>query len=450
MSPSSLQHDVLLSGLRQHLHALPSAAAEDPLLVEQLSRARLALLGEASHGTHEFYDFRAALSRRLIQHYGFKAVAIEGDWPDALRADRFVRDNPSDDDEDPDAALGSFERFPRWLWRNSDVTAFIAWLRIHNLQREERMHCGFYGLDLYSMHASMRAVIEYLDDNDPDAAARARDRYACFDHVQADPQQYGLQAHLGVGPKCETEVVAQLVDLQLRKLARSGRSPAGDAWFHAVQQAHVVRNAEQYYRMMFAGRTASWNLRDTHMADTLDLLADHLGDGEPARLIVWAHNSHVGDARATEMGDDGQLTLGQIARQRHPREVALVGFTTHEGSVIAAHDWDEPAQRMRVRPSLPGSWEELFHETGLARFYVTGADMKRVVGEGAERLQRAIGVVYRPATERRSHYLHARLADELDVVIHIDSTRGVEPLDPIDDQAHTPADELAETFPTGV
>ena len=418
-------------------------------LVELVAHKRIVMVGEASHGTHEFYDFRAALSRRLIQHYGFAAVAIEGDWPDALRVDRFVRDQPTDDD-DAIAALSGFERFPRWMWRNEDVAAFIAWLHGHNSQREERQRCGFYGLDLYSLHASMRAVIEYLDDNDRDAAARARERYACFDHVQGDAQQYGLQAHLGLGPKCETEVVAQLVEMQLRKLARSGRSPAGDAWFKAVQQAHVVRNAEQYYRAMFGGRSASWNLRDTHMADTLDLLADHLGDGAPAKLIVWAHNSHVGDARATEMGDDGQLTLGQIARQRHPGDVALVGFTTHEGTVIASHDWDEPAERKRVRSSLPGSWEELMHEASLPRFYLTASDMKRVIGDGVERLQRAIGVVYRPQTERRSHYLHARLADEFDIVIHIDATRGVEPLDPIDDQAHTPAHELPETFPTGV
>jgi erythromycin esterase-like protein len=268
--------------------------------------------------------------------------------------------------------------------------------------------------------------------------------------VQSDPEQYGLQAHLGIGPKCETEVVAQLVEIQLRKLARSGRSPAGDAWFHAVQQAHVVRNAEAYYRMMFAGRSASWNLRDTHMADTLDLLSEHIGEGEPAKIIVWAHNSHVGDARATEMGRDGQLTLGQIARQRHPGEVALIGMTTNAGTVIAADDWDELGERMRVRPGLPGSWEELLHAAGLPRFYLTSSDMKRVVGEHAERLQRAIGVVYRPATERRSHYLHARLADEFDLVVHIDSTRGVEPLEPSEPPAATPADELPETFPTGV
>jgi erythromycin esterase-like protein len=418
-------------------------------IVELVARRRIVMIGEATHGTHEFYDYRAALSRRLIQHHGFAAVAIEGDWPDALRVDRYVRDGATDD-ESAEATLDSFERFPRWMWRNGDVAAFVAWLRGHNGHLDERRRVGFYGLDLYSLHASMRAVIEYLEDNDHDAAARARERYACFDHVAGDAEQYGMQAHLGIGPKCETEVVAQLVEMQLRKLARSGRSPAGDAWFHAVQQAHVVRNAEGYYRTMFAGRSASWNLRDTHMADTLDLLANHLGDGEPAKLIVWAHNSHVGDARATEMGDDGQLTLGQLARQRHPRDVALIGFTTHAGAVIAADDWEQPAERMRVRPGLPGSWEELFHEAELRRFFLTSEDIARVIGRRAERLQRAIGVVYRPETERRSHYLHARLADEFDIVIHIDSTRGVEPLDPIDTLSATPAQELPETFPTGV
>lgn len=418
-------------------------------LVELVAHKRIVMIGEATHGTHELADFRAALTRRLIQHHGFAAVAIEGDWPDALRVDRYVRDQATDDDT-AQSALGAFERFPRWLWRNEDVAGFLAWLRAHNLHADERRRAGFYGLDLYSLHASVRAVIQYLEDNDHGAAARARERYACFDHVDSHPQHYGLQAHLGIGPKCETEVVAQLVEMQLRKLARSGRSPTGDAWFHAVQHAHVVRNAEAYYRMLFAGRTAAWNLRATHMADTLDMLANHLGDGEPARLVVWAHNSHVGDGRATELGDGGQLTLGQLVRQRHRDQVALIGFLTYEGTVIAAPDWDEPGERMRLLPALPGSWEELLHEAGHPRFYLTAADMKRVVGPRAERLQRAIGVVYRPDTERRSHYLHARLADELDLVIYIDSTRAVQPLDPSEASPAIPAHELPETFPTGV
>jgi erythromycin esterase-like protein len=414
-----------------------------------VAHKRLVLLGEASHGTHEFYDLRAALTRRLVSEHGFSAVAIEGDWPDALRADRYVRG--LGDDEDTDSALGAFERFPRWMWRNEDVASLIDWLRLHNLERTEADRVGFYGLDIYSLHASMRAVITYLDDNDREAAARARARYSCFDHViDVDPQHYGMQAHLGLGPKCETEVVAQLVEMQLRKLARSGRSPDGDAWFHAVQQAHVVRDAEAYYRAMFAGRTESWNLRDTHMADTVDMVASHIGAGTPAKLIIWAHNSHVGDARATEMGDDGQITLGQLVRERHPGETALVGFTTHDGMVVAAHDWDEPAEKKRVQPSLPDSWERLFHDSSSSRFYLRTADLKRAVGDGVERLQRAIGVIYRPETERRSHYFHARLADELDLVVHIDSTRAVEPLDAIDVQESGDELELPETYPTGV
>lgn len=413
-----------------------------------VAHKRLVLLGEATHGTHEFYDLRAALTRRLVSEHGFAAVAVEGDWPDALRTDRYIRGQG--DDESADEALGAFERFPRWMWRNEDVSSLVDWLRAYNLERKERERIGFYGLDLYSLHASIRAVVTYLDDIDHEAASRARERYACFDHVEGDAQEYGMQAHLGIGPKCETEVVAQLVEMQLRKLARSGRSPVGDAWFHAVQQAHVVRNAEAYYRTMFAGRNASWNLRDTHMADTVDMIANHLGEGSPAKLVIWAHNSHVGDARATEMGDDGQVTLGQLLRERHPGETALVGFSTHEGSVIAAHDWDEPAERKRVQPALDGSWEQLFHETEIPRFYLTSGDLRRVVGESAQRLQRAIGVIYRPQTERRSHYFEARLAEEMDIVVHVDATRSLEPLDPMDSEEHTPEHELPETFPTGV
>jgi erythromycin esterase-like protein len=410
-------------------------------LAETIAHKRLVLLGEATHGTHEFYDLRAALTRRLMRRHDFAAVCIEGDWPDALRVDRYLRD--IGDDESAGDALGGFERFPRWMWRNHEMLELVEWLHAHG-------GGGFYGLDLYSMHSSIRALLQYLDENDPAAAARARARFACFDHAGLDPQTYGMQATLGIGPRCEAEVVAQLVEMHGRKIARSGRSPAGDAWFHAVQQAHVIRDAEAYYRAMFGGRAASWNLRDTHMADTLDMIANHLGDGAPAKLIVWAHNSHVGDARATEMGDEGQLTLGQLVRARHPNESVLVGFTTYEGSVIAAEDWDEAPRRERVRPGLPGSWEELFHAAECPRFYVTSAAMKRVVGERAERLQRAIGVVYRPETERRSHYLHARLADEFDVVVHVDSTRGVDPLDHLEPPPTTPEPEPAETYPTGI
>ncbi|MBA3395049.1 MAG: erythromycin esterase family protein [Deltaproteobacteria bacterium] len=419
-------------------------------LLDLIGEARVVLLGEATHGSHEFYELRAALTRKLIGQRGFAAVAIEGDWPDALRVDRYIRS--LGDDDTADEALGAFQRFPTWMWRNTDVAALVEWLRHHNGSRGADGRVGFYGLDLYSLHASIRAVLSYLGDNDADAAGRARSRYACFDHADQDPQQYGMKAHLEMSSSCEREVIEQLVEMQRRHAARSGRAPSGDSWFHAMQNAHVVKDAEAYYRTMFGGRNASWNLRDTHMADTLDMLAEHLGTkGDPAKLVVWAHNSHVGDARATELGDSGQLSLGQLMRQRHPDEVALVGFTTHTGTVECAYDWDEPGAVEDVRPSLPGSWEELFHEIGIPRFMITSSALRRVVGDEVTRLHRAIGVVYRPKTERRSHYYDARLADQYDLIVHVDETSAVEPLEP-DDKPVTAreAHELPETYPTGM
>lgn len=418
-------------------------------LLDLIGNARLVLIGEASHGTHEFYDLRASLTRKLIAERGFAGVAIEGDWPDALRVDRYVR--RGGDDETAEDALGGFDRFPTWMWRNEEVATFVEWLRGHNGRRPADTRAGFYGIDLYSLHASMAAVLSFLGEVDPEAASRARERYSCFEHA-ADAQQYGMKAHFGLEDDCETEVIEQLVEMQRRHSARSGRTPQGIAWFHAMQNAHVVRDAEAYYRTMFKGRNESWNLRDTHMADTVDMLAANLGSpGQPAKLVVWAHNSHVGDARATAMGDEGQITLGQLMRQRHPDEVGLIGFTTHRGVVECAHDWDEPGHREVVRPSLPGSWEELFNASGIPRFMVTSAALRRGVGESVERLHRAIGVVYRPETERRSHYYEARLAEQYDVVVHIDETHAVRPLDRVmEPPAAGPEAEPPETFPSGM
>ena len=422
-------------------------------LVDLIGGSRLVLIGEASHGTHEFYDLRASLTRKLITQRGFAGVAVEGDWPDALRVDRYVRQ--AGDDEAAGDALGSFERFPTWMWRNTDVAAFVDWLHRWNHVRAPDQRAGFYGLDLYSLHASISAVLSFLSEADPEAARTARERYACFDHHGDDPERDGMQAQLGLVHSCEDEVVAQLVEMQRRHAARSGRMPSGDGWFHAMQNAHVIKDAEAYYRAMFAGRSASWNLRDTHMADTLDLLAGQLGKpGQPAKLVVWAHNSHVGDARATAMGESGALTLGQLMRQRHPGEVALIGMTTHVGGVRCARDWNEPAIIERVRPSLAGSWEDVLHDVGVARFYVTATKLRRALGDRPaelERLHRAIGVIYRPESERRSHYYQAHLADQFDVVIHVDETHAVRPL------ARTPSvttaggdPDLPETFPTGI
>jgi erythromycin esterase-like protein len=386
-------------------------------IAAQLADREVVLLGEATHGSHEFYALRAAISRRLIAAHGFSAIAIEGDWPDAQRAARFVRGEGGD--RDAAHALGDFRRFPTWMWRNHEVVELLTWLR------EQASHTGFYGLDLYSLHASAAQVLAYLDRVDPAAALRARQRYACFDHLE--PEQYARFTHLGLSEDCEEEVVAQLAEMQRAALAN-------DAAFEAVQNAHVVRDAEAYYRAMFGGRQASWNLRDTHMADTLDALAAR------GKVIVWAHNSHVGDARATAMGDGGEITLGQLARLRH--RVALVGFTTYDGTVACARDWDEPVYIERVRPALPGSWEQMFHQVGLPRFAVAASELPA----GAH-LHRAIGVVYRPETERRSHYFAARMREQFDLVIHVDRTRAVSPL-----EVGQPGsiEELPETFPTGV
>jgi erythromycin esterase-like protein len=389
---------------------------------------------------------RAMLTRRLISEQGFAAVAVEADWPDAQRLNAFV--HGEGDDGTAEQALGDFERFPRWMWRNAEVVELVRWLRAHNdpLPREQR--AGFHGLDLYSLHASMRAVVAYLEGVDPEAARRARERYACFDAYGPDPQAYGHATAYGFQEGCSDEVVKQLLELQQRP-TRGGREE--DARFHAEMNARLARDAEAYYRTMYAGRNEGWNLRDTHMADMADALADFLSrqrGGGPARLVIWAHNSHLGDARATQLGDQGELNLGQLLRERHGRETFNVGFTTYTGTVIAAREWDEPGLRRRVRPALRGSYEHLFHEVGLPSFLLRMEDLgEAAAGLRERRLERAIGVVYAPRTERWSHYFHADLPAQFDAVIHYDDTRALEPLDA--DAGHEEED-AADTYPFGL
>jgi erythromycin esterase-like protein len=380
---------------------------------------------------------------------GFTAVAVEADWPDAYRVNRYVRGS---DDVDAVQALADFRRFPSWMWRNLDVVEFVEWLHAHNdALPADAPRVGFYGLDLYSLHASMEAVVRYLEKVDPDAAKRARARYACFDHFGGDTQIYGSVTGAGLARSCEDEVVSQLLDLQSRAAdyARRDGRVAEDELFHAEQNARLVRNAEAYYRSMFLAEVPSWNLRDRHMAETLEALVAHLDrQSGPAKVVVWAHNSHLGDARATEMGRRGELNVGQLVRERYGRGAVLVGFTTHHGTVTAASDWGGPAERKRVRPALPGSYEAMFHATGLARFLLALRD-GGTVSEGLRDpgLERAIGVVYRPETERRSHYFYARLPDQFDAVLHFDETRAVEPLERT---AEWDAGEVPETFPFAV
>ena len=418
-------------------------------LLEGIGDARVVLLGAATHGTHEFYRERAFITSRLIAEKGFAAVAVEADWPDAYRINRYLRGTSSD--EQAVQAVADFGRFPTWMWRNADVLDFIGWLRTHNDSQPVDTRAGFYGLDLYSLRASMQAVLAYLAKVDPEAAGRARRRYGCFDHFGEEMQEYGYAAGFGLHPSCESEVVSQLLELH-RKTAeyasRDGRV-APDEFFYAEQNARLVRNAEEYYRTMFKGRAESWNLRDLHMVDTLRELLRFLDRTRPdARVVVWAHNSHLGDARATEMGEQGELNVGQLVREEYAARAVLVGFTTYTGTVTAAAEWDGPAHRKHVRPALAGSYERLFHDVQIPRFMLPlRTDPELASALTAPRLERAIGVLYMPESERRSHYFHARLSQQFDFVLHFDETRAVEPLERT---AKWEAGEVAETFPSGL
>ena len=428
---------------------LTGSAQDYDALMRRVGDARLVLLGEASHGTHEFYRERAQITKRLIQEKGFTTIAVEADWPDACRINRFVRGSRGD--ADAVDALEDFERFPQWMWRNADVLDFVGWLREHNdAQPTEDSKTGFYGLDLYSLHASIDAVISYLMKEDVAAAERARVHYACFDRFDRDVQTYGLASAMGVTASCEAAVIQALTELRVKKseyLRGEGRG-AVDEFFCAEQNSIVIKNAEQYYRTMFRGEVSSWNLRDRHMMDTLLSLIRYLEQYQhPAKVVVWAHNSHLGNASATEMGERGEFNLGQLVRQRFGPEAVAIGFTTHSGTVTAASDWDAPAERKYVRPAVSDSYEDLFHHVGHARFWL---DLALHPGLAMElrnaRLERAIGVIYRPETELVSHYFRARLPDQFDGVLHFDKTRAVEPLE----RTVRKGIEVEETFPSGL
>ena len=395
---------------------------------------------------HEFYAHRAHVTRRLIVECGFRAVVVEADWPDAYRVNRYVRHESADGSAVE--ALTDFKRFPTWMWRNADVVEFVEWLHEHNEGLPPEQQTGFYGMDLYALHASMRAVLEYLDTHDPEAARRARDRYSCFDRYGGDPQAFAYTEEFGL-ESCEGDVIAVLTELQRRSATLiPGDLIARDEYFFAEQNARLVKNAEEYYRTMFRGGTESWNRRDRHMTGTIEALQHYLGEpAHPAKLVVWAHNSHLGDARATQMGQRGELNVGQLMREHFPGTTCLVGYTTSHGTVTAASDWDEPVELKRVRPALPDSYEHLFHELPNPRFLLPLRDERVRRCLMKPRLERAIGVIYRPESERQSHYFHASLSSQFDAVLHFDHTSAVRPLE-ITTQWTAP--EVPETFPTGV
>jgi erythromycin esterase-like protein len=418
-------------------HACELSSPTDPALPNTLTglgEARVVLLGEATHGTAEFYEARATLTRRLIERHGFTVVAIEGDWPDAAQVDAFVRGTPVT------ATAPAFARFPTWMWRNEEAAAFIRWLKAWNERVAPERRAGFYGLDLYSLSTSIEAVLRYLDEVDPATAREARANYACLAPWMRNPTGYGRAALSAGFALCEEKVLATLRRLLERRLELMARD--GASFFDAAQNARLVANAERYYRVMYHGSRESWNLRDRHMFETLRHL---LETGPRTRAVVWAHNSHIGDARATEMGRSGELNLGQLCREAWGDAVRLVGFGTDHGTVAAADDWDEPVRIKRVRPALAGSIERACHQTGVPRFHLPLRDAPELADAlRRDLLERAIGVVYRPETERWSHYFDASLAGQFDHYLWFDETRAVTPLP----ARQEPGPE--ETFPFGL
>ena len=437
-----------LPSARQTAQAIANACEPLPTLEEEeafgaqfdrFGEAKMVLLGEASHGTSEFYRARAAITQRLIKHHGFNMVAVEADWPDAAHIDRHVRHRPVVGEE-----RQAFTRFPAWMWHNTEVETFTEWLRQHNASLPFQQRTSFRGLDIYSLRASMVAVLDYLDRIDPDAANLARQRYSCLTPWHSEPALYGHAVLRGEQDACEEAVVAQLqtlLDHRLEYMAKEN----GEAYFNATQNARVVRAAEQYYRLMYRGSTQSWNLRDRHMFNTLQQLIQ--AKGPDAKVVVWAHNSHIGNASATEMGWQGQFNIGELCRNAYGDQAVLIGFGTQSGYVAAADNWDSPMQIKQVVPSRTDSFERIFHETQLPRALI---DLRHSHHTDARdrltptRLERAIGVIYRPESEYYSHYFKASLAEQFDAYVWFDETIPITPLP--SERPHG----VPDTYPFGV
>jgi erythromycin esterase-like protein len=430
-----IQHTIGL--LKHYGEPLPDlGSAEFGAAFERFGGAQVVLLGEATHGTSEFYRARAAISRMLIERHGFNIVAVEADWPDGARIDGFVRHKSAEASEQQ-----AFARFPTWMWRNVEVHDFVLWLRAHNEKLASNRRVEFRGLDIYSLGSSIAAVLAYLDKNNPEGAREARRRYGCLTPWQDEPARYGRAVLHGRKP-CEPEVVAQLQDLLNSRLDRIEHDD--EAFFDAAQNARIVRAAEQYYRIMYEGSRESWNLRDRHMFDTLQHLIHARTD---AKAIVWAHNSHIGNAAATSMGWQGEFNIGELCRTAYGDDAVAIGGGTHSGTVAAADDWDEPMRVKNVLPARDGSYERLFRDTGLPRSLTdwrphARADLRDALSQ--PRTERAIGVVYRPETEYLSHYFEAVLSEQFDAYVWFEETRAITSLSP----EYTKA--MPETYPFGL
>ena len=420
----------VVEAIRQHARPVANDPGDYDDLLELIGDNQFVLLGDATHGTSEFYRERARITRRLIVEKGFTVVAIEADWPDAYDLNEFVHGRGPASAE---AALSTFDRFPRWMWGNRETAELLQWMREHNQSAGRNAPVGIYGLDLYSVPESVDAVLAFLRTDDPAAATRAARRYACFDRYRrGGMQEYGREVAGGTGRGCSAAAAEQFQELSIRVTRDgTGHRPGDDELVSAWQSARVVLNGEAYYRSMYVGGVASWNLRDSHMADTIDALSAHLNEGAEtrAKLIVWAHNSHLGDARVTERSERGEHNVGQLMRQRHDGQSVLIGLTTYNGTVLAAAEWGAEGRAQPLRPALPGSFSALFHETGLPAFTLRLRGNSKVAQALAgSRLQRFVGVIYAPQTERQSHYFETDLSRQYDAVIHIDRTTAVAPL----------------------
>lgn len=431
--------------IKKNLQPLTGEKDDYDSLIKMAKNSRFVLIGESTHGTKEFYKIRADITKRLIDELGFDAVAIEGDWPDAYRVNRYV--NASNSNGGATQALEDFERFPTWMWQNREVLSFVKWLRCYNTVNTKAA-IGFYGLDLYSLHSSIAAVIHYLEEVNPEAATRARSHYSCLADFPASSSSV-LQA---LDHKCKEEIVQQLEDLRQNSfeyLKKDGFL-AKEELFCAEQNAKVVKSAQSYYHSLYLSEESSWNLRDSHMANTLEELSSHLQEThhKPAKIVVWAHNSHIGDARATDMSKRGELNLGQLMREKYPDETLLIGFSTYQGKVSAASNWDMPVEFKTVLPALKDSIEEVLHKTAVKNFILKFRDNAELTKAlDTPLLERFIGVIYQPRTERQSHYYHAHISKQFDALIYLDETTAVQPLK---SETRWIQNDLDETFPFGI
>ncbi|HCS64821.1 MAG TPA: erythromycin esterase [Cellvibrio sp.] len=436
----------IVSLVQKSAHKLEKSAEDYSSLVNLCANKPFILLGEATHGTQEFYQARCEITKQLILHHGLNLIAIEGDWPSAYRVNRYVHMQGTD--TNANEALSDFKRFPLWMWRNTVVLEFVEWLRKYNENVPSAKQVGFYGLDMYSLYESVAAVLEYLDQVDPEAGLKAREYYSCLDHI-GNRGHYGYAFESTHQSSCKNDVIRVLVNLRERSLVYVNERDAmsEDEQFQAEQNARLIQSAEGYYRQMLDSRVNTWNLRDSHMFETLDNLYHYVSNRlkSPAKIAVWEHNSHIGDARATYMRSIGQHNVGQLVRQDYGDDCKLIGFTTWSGTVTAASNWDGPAERKTVRKSLPNSIEDIFHRTHLDRFLLP---MRGNIARAFQELyiERAIGVLYLPQSERTSHYFPCRLAIQFDAILHFDETTAIEPLDSTSEWIAGEAD----TFPFGV